>query len=356
VALTRCACSTAVTQPWAGEFARWTSTDRNRAWPRAVALAGGIALVFYAVAGLSEAALVRMLQPSTTELDWISDAVLSIALGIAVYLWLHLRATRRALTEHERARLVFQTQLSLAEAMQRRLLPPVPQRANGFDWAAVLQPAGTIGGDFFDFLEPIAGTRMMLVADVSGKGISASMALSLLRSTFRNVARDTLSPAVLASRMSAAFYDEWHGSPYVTGIVARLDSQERRLTYANAGHPPGLVVRGDAERALGQGGPPLGLLEGARYAEESLTLENGDVCAFVTDGITEAFDGGLQPWRTVARDAVQAQPLSAEAVCDGILTGAQAHHGPDGVDDWTDDRTVVVLVVGDRSDHVAFLK
>ncbi len=314
---------------------------------KALGLASGVALAFYAVAGLSEAGLVRILQPTTTELDWISDAVLSIALGVAVYLWLHLRDTRRALTAHERARLVFQTQLSLAEAMQRRLLPSVPQRVDGLDWAAVLRPAGRIGGDFFDFLEPAADSRMVLVADVSGKGISASMALSLLRSTFRQVARDTRSPAELASRMSTAFYDEWHGWPYVTGIVARLDSRERRLTYANAGHPPGLLVRAGAERALGQGGPPLGLLPDARYAEESLALENGDVCAFVTDGITEAFDEGAPPWRTIARDAAGLQPLSAEAVCDRILTRAQEHHGPDGVDDWTDDRTVVVLVVGD---------
>jgi len=184
---------------------------------------------------------------------------------------------------------------------------------------------------------------------VSGKGISASMALSLLRSTFRRLARDTHNPAELASRMSAALYDEWHGLPYVTGIVARLDSRERRLTYANAGHPPGLLVRGDGERALGQGGPPFGLLENARYVEESLALENGDVCAFVTDGITEAFDGDVPPWRTIARDAVRVRPLSAEAVCDSIVTSAQAHHGPNGVDDWTDDRTVVVLVVGDPS-------
>src|SRR5262249_32745117 len=162
----------------------------------------------------------------------------------------------------------------------RRLLPSVPQRIDGFQWAAVLRPAGRVGGDFFDFLEPAAGTRMMLVADVSGKGISASMALSLLRSTFRQAARDTQSPAELASRMPTGFYDEWHGWPYVTGIVARLDSRERRLTYANAGPPPGFLVRGDGERALGEGGPPLGLLEDARYAEESLALENGDVCAF----------------------------------------------------------------------------
>ena len=89
------------------------------------------------------------------ELDWISDAVLSIALGVAVYLWLHLRATRRALTERERAQLVIQTQLSLAEAMQRRLLPPVPDRGERTRVGGrSCMPAGRIGGDFFDFLEP----------------------------------------------------------------------------------------------------------------------------------------------------------------------------------------------------------
>jgi hypothetical protein len=69
--------------------------------PRALALAGMVAIAFYAVAGLAEAALIRVLQPSELELDWISDAVLSSALGIALYLWLHLRAARLALTEHE---------------------------------------------------------------------------------------------------------------------------------------------------------------------------------------------------------------------------------------------------------------
>src|ERR1700741_1763735 len=83
---------------------------------RALALAGVVPIVFYAVAGLTEATLIRGLQPSELELDWISDAVLSSALGIAVYLWLRLRATRLALTEHERTELVIQSQLSMAEA------------------------------------------------------------------------------------------------------------------------------------------------------------------------------------------------------------------------------------------------
>jgi len=313
--------------------------------PRALALAIAVAIAFYAVAGLSEAALIRVLQPSELELDWISDAVLSSALGIALYLWLHLRATRLALTEQERTQLIIQSQLSMAEAMQRRLLPPIPRPFDGLEWAALLVPAGRIGGDFFDFIDPTPGLRLTLVADISGKGISAAMALTLLRFTFRHIARDTQSPADLASRMSASLYDEWHGSPYVTCVIARIDLEKRTLTYTNAGHPAGMLVRNDGDRELGEGGPPLGLLPSVTYIEEQLDLAAGDVCTFMTDGITEAFDDGLRPWRPVVLDAVREGRHSAWAVCNEVMSRAQEAHGPKGVEGWTDDRTVVAIAV-----------
>jgi sigma-B regulation protein RsbU (phosphoserine phosphatase) len=306
-----------------------------------------VAIGFYAVAGLAEAALIRVLRPSELELDWISDAVLSSALGIAVYLWLHLRATRLALTERERTQVIIQSQLSLAEAMQRRLLPPIPRPVDGFEWAALLTPAGKIGGDFFDFIDPAPGVRLTLVADISGKGISAAMALTLLRFTFRHIARDTQSPADLASRMSAALFEEWHGAPYVTCMIARIDLDGRTLTYANAGHPPAMLVRNGEDVELDEGGPPLGLLPCVTYVEEQLALIDGDVCAFMTDGVTEAFDDGQRLWRPAVLDAVREGRHSAWAVCNEVMSRAQESHGPIGLDGWTDDRTVVVISVND---------
>src|SRR5262245_58613885 len=289
---------------------------------RAVTLAGGAALLFFVIAGSVETGLIRLLRPSELELDWISDAVLSVALGVAVYLWLHLRATRLALTERERAQVVIQAQLSLAESMQRRLLPAVPEAMDGFEWAAILVPAGRIGGDFYDFVESHSGARYMLIADVSGKGISAAMALTLLRATFRNLTRHIDRPAQLAARMSSAFHEEWHGTPYVTCVIACIDPVARTLTYTNAGHPYGLLVRDGADRELDQGGPPLGLLKDARYNEESLDLTPGDVCAFVTDGITEAFDRALLPCRAVVLETVFESPGSASSICDAIMSRA----------------------------------
>jgi serine phosphatase RsbU (regulator of sigma subunit) len=317
--------------------------------PRAAALASLVAIGFYAIAGFSEAALIRVFALSAVDFGWISDTVLSVALGVVVYLWLHLRAARLALSERERAELVLDTQLSVAENMQRRLLPDIPEAADGVQWAAILAPAWKIGGDFYDFVEPLPGVRLALVADVSGKGIPAAMALTLLRSTFRNLARDTQDPSHLASLMSNALYGEWHGSPYVTCMIARLDAKSPRLTYVNAGHPPGILVHRGKGRDLTAGGPPLGLLENARYAEERVELASGDVCAFMTDGVTEALEASRPDWHALAAEAVRDARGSAAAVCDAIMARSQEGAGPHGVDGWTDDRTVVVLAVADQA-------
>ena len=189
--------------------------------------------------------------------------------------------------------------------------------------------------------------RLLLIADVSGKGISAAMALTLLRSTFRRVTRETHSPGHVAARMSAAFHEEWQGSPYVTGIVARIDTVARTLSYANAGHPPGILVRDGQERALTAGGPPLGLLQDACFAEEELALKAGDVYVFVTDGISEAMDDAPWSWEEAVLQSARQAPGSAVCVCDAIVSLARNGPGPRGVEDWTDDRTVVVVSVID---------
>ena len=314
--------------------------------PQALAWAGVTAVACFLVAGVSEAMLIRLLRPTELELDWISDGMLSVALGVAIYLWLHLRATRLALTERERSQLVLQAQLSMAESMQRRLLPHVPERGGGVEWAAMLVPAGRIGGDFFDFLQVAPDVRLMLIADVSGKGIPAAMALTLLRATFRTVARQSGRPAVIAARMSAALHDEWHGAPYVTGLIVRVDTATRRLTYTNAGHPRGILFRDESQRALTEGGPPLGLLKDAGFDEETIDLAAGDMCVFVTDGVSEALDGLDRSWDAAIVDSiVRAQARGADSVCRTILSLAQSGRGPAGVENWSDDRTVVVLSV-----------
>jgi serine phosphatase RsbU (regulator of sigma subunit) len=309
------------------------------------ARAAAIALFFFVVAGVTEGLAIRALQPTELELDWVSDAVLSVVLGFAIYLWLLLRATRLALLTRERADLVLQTELSMAEAMQRRLLPDSPPSLAGFECAAVLKPAGRIGGDLYDFVQPAPSVCLLLLADVSGKGISAAMALTLVHATFRNVVRDTHRPSLVASRMSAAFRDEWHGTPYVTAIIARLDADRHTLTYTNAGHPPAVLVGRQSDRSLKEGGPPLGLLEDARFNDEQIELERGDVCVLMTDGISESLGDALEPARAAIAATIRETPGLPSSMCQALMALALRGPGPRGVDDWNDDRTVVVIAV-----------
>ncbi len=304
------------------------------------------AAVVYAVAGGAEIFLINLLRPTEIELTWVSDLVLSSALGIAVYLWRHLRATRLALTERERAAVVIQAQLSLAERMQRRLLPKVPPPADGFEWAAALTPAGRIGGDFYDFVQHSPGMWTVLVADVSGKGIPAAMALTLLRSTFRGLARKGAAPAEVARRLAAALYEEWLGMPYVTCIIARFETASRRLTYTNAGHPPGVVLGPNGRRYMTHGGLPLGLLENESFQEETLALDAGDTCVMVTDGITEALEASVPVLADIIAKHATARACSA-ILCDAVMALALEGKGP--VEHWEDDRTVVVVALKGRS-------
>jgi serine phosphatase RsbU (regulator of sigma subunit) len=305
------------------------------------------ALIVYVVAGASEAVLIGILRPTEWELTWISDVVLSAAFGIAVYLWRDLRATRAELSGRERAELVLQTQLSLAASMQQRLLPPAPATADGFEWAAVQTPAGRIGGDFYDFVEQTSGAWMVLVADVSGKGVPAAMALGLLRSTFRTLARDITSPAQLVGRLSSVLYDEWAGTPYLTCLVVRVDTHEQTLTFTNAGHPAGIVLRDPAARLLEPGGPPAGLLPMFDYPEEGLHLQQGDRCVFVTDGVTESLENGAQAPSAIIARIAGGQFVSTRALCEAVMSASMRGAGPAGVEGWSDDRTVVAISVID---------
>jgi phosphoserine phosphatase RsbU/P len=265
-----------------------------------------------------------------------------------VYLWRHLLSTRRELQERERAELVLQTQLSIAAEIQNRLLPAVPPTDSGFEWAAALKSAGKIGGDFYDFVEAAPRVWIVLVADVSGKGIPAAMALGSLRAAFRTLARQTSDPSRIVTQLSTVLYEEWRGSPYVTCLVAGFDVTARTVTYTNAGHPPGIMAGSRGVRHLNRGGPAAGLLPEARFEQELVSLSVGDVCLLVSDGVTEALEGETPLERDLVASAVRHGRVSAAELCHSVMARALNGQGPLGIQGWDDDRTVVVVKVLDQ--------
>jgi sigma-B regulation protein RsbU (phosphoserine phosphatase) len=328
---------------------RGTFASGQAPWLMAV----GAAIVVYVGAAGIELAVINTIRPTEIELTWISDAILATAFGTAVYLWLHLRSSRRAFSRLEREHIVLDAQLSLAAQIQRGLLPSPPQPSAGVQWAARLEQSGKIGGDLYDFMRTPSHSVLILIGDVSGKGIPAALVLSSIRSLFRVLARDTSEPRDLVERLSESLYEDNRGTPYFTCLVARLDLDTRMLTYTNAGHPPGFVFDGAtvhaSVRRLDRGGPPAGMFPGQRYDSDSLTLGVDAAAVLVTDGITEALDEQGLSASSLVPEIVRSLPVlrTAETMCEALM----ARTAPDNLPpetDWQDDRTVVAFVLSDR--------
>ena len=313
--------------------------------PAALAIAAGATVFAFGTA--VESLIIRAVHGNRTELEWLSDAVLSVAVVGITYLWLHLRATRLQVHALEQEQIAVNEQLRLAAEIQRGLLPDVAQATRGFRWAARMVPASVVGGDFYDFVQPAEGTVLAIVGDVSGKGIPAALILSSLKTLFRTFARETADPAQIADRISLALYEEYRGLPYATAIVARFETAPGRLAYVNAGHPAGYLLRqGRVTAPLESGGQPLGLLPGSRYTTVGLELSPGDIGVLVTDGVTEALEAGPVSLQQILAASLEHPTGSSPAgICDALLRAAAAGPGPAGVADWHDDRTVFAFAV-----------
>ena len=302
------------------------------------------ALLAFVAALAFERSLIRLLGLNLRELEWISDVVLAVAFGVATFLWLHLRLARTALTRLERAQLVLETELSIAGDIQRGLLPPPPPVREGWGFAGQLEQAGHIGGDFYDFVDR-GRSILVLLADVSGKGIPAALVMASSRTLFRLLARETDRPEELAARLGRALFEEHGGRPYLTCFLSRIDLDDRSILWVNAGHPSALVVTGTGHRTLGSTGPPAGLLPDVRYDAHTEELDEGDALVLVTDGVTEAIEADGRVEERLAWTIAHRRSSGPRAVCERVMRLARSGRGPRGAGDWADDRTVVAVTL-----------
>jgi sigma-B regulation protein RsbU (phosphoserine phosphatase) len=320
----------------------------RRVWIVVASIAA--AFITYRCARAADALVLRLVHPPRGEVLLVSDVILATAFGVVIYLWLHLRATRTRLTGLERAQIVLDTQLSLAADIQRHLLPSAHVESNGVRWAGRLEPAHRLGGDFYDFI-PFDTDGLFVVGDVSGKGIPAALLQASAHSLFRTLARESVDPAQLLTRVSKEIYAENAGGSYLTCVLARVNTVTRTVAYANAGHPAGLVVGSSGRRLLSRGGPPAGLFAETAYESEVLSIEPGDLGVIVSDGITDAIEeDGVSSVDVLNRTICNIpEPRTPARVCDVLMETAQRSRGPRGVANWQDDKTVLAFLFDDRT-------
>lgn len=204
-------------------------------------------------------------------------------------------------TEIARAKL--ESEMKLAARIQADLFPAELPRPPGYDLAARNRPARRCGGDYYDVL-PLAGAsgeaRLLLcVADVSGKGLPASLLMSNMQATLRALIGRVASIPALAGHASDLLYGATSPEKYVTAAFAELTPASGALTFVGAGHLDNVILRADGSVVpLASTGSPLGLLPpGLPYGETSQRLDPGDALVLFSDGITEAQDASGDDFR-----------------------------------------------------------
>lgn len=181
-------------------------------------------------------------------------------------------------------------QVNAGRAIQQRLYPKEAPSVPGFDIVGAAYPADSLCGDYYDFFPMLGDGFGLTVADVCGHGIGPSILMAQARAYLRMLARSHVDVGEILRQLNEILTVEGSQREFVTQILVRLDPEARALVYANAGHPPGILVSGtgDARRELRPSGIPLGFFADRTFASSSsIPLETGDVLVLFTDGLTE---------------------------------------------------------------------
>lgn len=174
-----------------------------------------------------------------------------------------------------------------ARLIQRGLLPAAMPQTAGVQLASSWQPANGVGGDCFDALTFGAGVGLT-IADVAGKGVPAALLMSNLQAAVRAFAQDAAAPGAVCTSVNRLLCRNMASGRFVTFCYVRMDMTARKLTYANAGHNPPLLVRASGRvDALVPTGTVLGVFAESAYDQGEFWIEPGDRLVLYTDGITE---------------------------------------------------------------------
>ena len=204
------------------------------------------------------------------------------------------RAAQGNLMEQER----IQREMQVAQEIQQTLLPRSVPELEGFELGYLYRAAKEVGGDYFDFIAVDERTVGVVVADVSGKGVPGSLVMTMIRTALRMEARGNRSASDVMSKMNSFVTEDMKKGMFVTMFYVVLDSVNRAVTYASAGHNPMILYRGgqDATYFLKPKGIPVGInasdqdLFRKTISVEKLTLRQDDMLVIYTDGITEAMN------------------------------------------------------------------
>lgn len=249
----------------------------------------------------------------------------------------------------EKDRQRIENELNVAREIQHRLLPERLPQLRGFDMHAVYIPAKEMGGDYYDMF-PVDPTRLgICVADVSGKGVGASLVMTITRTILHLIAWGKTSTAETLSATNRGIAPDIKRGMFVTAFYVILDARAKTLLCSSAGHNPMVLMRATGELELiNPGGIALGFDKGPIFdrtiKEQMVQLQSGDRVVLYTDGVVESMNIKNEEYTDERFYAfVRAHhDLESKAFVEALLADLDRHKGKA---DQHDDITIVTFRV-----------
>jgi sigma-B regulation protein RsbU (phosphoserine phosphatase) len=252
------------------------------------------------------------------------------------------------LYKSEVEKLKIERDLDLARKIQQGLLPQCIPDMNGLDICGEMIPAMQVGGDYYDLLQISDSKLFVVVGDVSGKGLSASLYMTKLQTMIKLNCSDDKSPKEILIDINKRIYTELDKSWFVTITLALFDLEKQRLTFCRAGHMPVLQATNGTVQSYRTQGLGVGIEKGIVFerslVEEEVKLLPGQTYAFFTDGVTEAMNDKNELFGDENLNAILKNKSKARSsdIVNEIWTSVKSFRGEAEVND---DMTMVVVKV-----------
>jgi sigma-B regulation protein RsbU (phosphoserine phosphatase) len=221
---------------------------------------------------------------SDEDVDFLAGLARQVSIGLA----------NSRLLEEQKARVRLENEMALAREIQQGLFPSRLPDYPHLAVAALNEPGRHVSGDYYDVIELPEGRVGILIADVTGEGVAASLLMANLQAAVRVTLTEAVDPAVMLGRWNKLMHDNTDDSKFITCLFGIIDPAKRTLHIASAGHPPPHLLTLSpttcAQLEL-DAGFPLGIMEESQYLASTVLLEKSPCGLFCcTDGVLEAMD------------------------------------------------------------------
>ena len=248
----------------------------------------------------------------------------------------NLKTAYDQLEETTTAKERIESELRIAREIQMGMVPRLFPQHDHIDIYGILKPAKEVGGDLYDFF--IQDNKLYFcIGDVSGKGIPASLFMSVIVNLFRMVAKDGYPPDYIATQLNETVSENNENGMFCTMFIGEIDMQSGKLLYCNAGHNPPVMMesnqQGDAPSnpvfVDMEANAPIGLWPGLEFVGEEIENVKGRPLLLYTDGLSEAEDGEqLQFGDDQILDIIASHPFEgARQMVDRLSESVKQHVG-----------------------------